>query len=213
MVVPSVGLVQLHTYWWVVAHLVVVAGYAERWMLVGLGQPVARCMVQYWPGTMGMSWVCTLQSCCVPSTPESHQAHPNCCCNGLTSPLTCCTQCQWFSFSCNSRWRMSRPLQGCHSSMHLQSIGHRFCCTLWWYCAVPASGNLHPAEPRWQFHLRYCQWRAGSHSSSASDMLCLPTQLACSRMPTSISASWQSKCLSISIDLLVCSMALTSQWW
>ena len=200
MVVLPVGLVQLHTYWWVVAH-VIVAGCAERRMLVGLGQPVARHMVWCQPGTTGMSWVHTLWSHHVPSTPELHWAHPNCCCNGLTSPLACCIQCQWFSFSCNSGWRMLCPLQGCHSSMHLQSIGHRFCCTLWWHCAAPALGNLHPVEPRWPFHLRHCQWRAGTHSGSASDMLYWPTWLACSCMPSSISVSWQSKCPSIFTDL------------
>ena len=210
MVVPPVGLVQLHTCWWVVAHLAVVAGCVERWMLVGLDQPVAKHMVWCWPGTTGVSWVRMLQSHCVLSTPELCQVHLNCWCNGLTSPLACCRWCQWFSFSCDWGWRILHLSQGCHSSMHLQSIDHRFCHILWWCCAALASGNLHPVGPRWPFHLGHCQWRAGNCSGSASDMLCWPAWQMHSHMPTSISVSWWSKYLSTSTDLLVCSMALMS---
>ncbi len=104
--------------------------------------------------------------------------------------------------------------QGCHSSMHLWSIDHKFFHILWWHCIAPASRNLHLVEPRWPFYLSHCQWRAGICSGSANDMLCWPAWLVCSCMPASISASWWSKYLSISTDLLAYSMALTlQQWW
>ena len=103
-------------------------------------------------------------------------------------------------------------MPGHQTSRHQWSVGHGFLSTLQWHYKALASENCHPVVPRWPFHLWHCRWRAWNHSGSTSGRRCWLVILACSCMPTSVSASWWSECLSAFSDLLACSMVLES-WW
>ena len=209
-----VDLTWQHTWWWVAVGLVVIAAGVGRQMLVVLGQLAAWHRPQYLLGTVDTSWAHMLQSRCVPSTPELHQACPNCCCSRSTTPLICHRWCQWFPFSCGWEYRRSHLKQGCQTTGHQQLVGHRSCHISQQHYEALASESHSPVVPRWPFHLWYCQWEAWSCSGSTSAMQCWCETLAHSCMPASVSASWQSGCPSAFSDLLACSTVLKSQqWW